>query len=71
MTEPINRNSATPYFSTLVPGFTNGLKYAVVAGASCGLPHGRRVDGILDPVELDLNKNGDLKKYPYLNGGLT
>ena len=31
-----NDNSAITYLSTLVPGFTDGLKYAVVAGAVAG-----------------------------------
>ena len=36
MAEPINRNAAIPFLSTLVLGFTDGLKYAVVAGAVAG-----------------------------------
>jgi Na+/H+ antiporter NhaD/arsenite permease-like protein len=31
-----NDNAAITYLSTLVPGFTDGLKYAVVAGAIAG-----------------------------------
>jgi Na+/H+ antiporter NhaD/arsenite permease-like protein len=31
-----NDNAAITYLSTLVPGFTDGLKYAVVAGAVAG-----------------------------------
>ena len=31
-----NDNAAITYLSTLVPGFTDGLKYAVVAGAVSG-----------------------------------
>ena len=31
-----NDNSAITYLSTLVPDFTDGLKYAVVAGAVAG-----------------------------------
>ena len=31
-----NDNAAITYLSTLVPGFTDGLKYAVVAGAVTG-----------------------------------
>jgi Na+/H+ antiporter NhaD/arsenite permease-like protein len=31
-----NDNAAITYLSTLVPGFTEGLKYAVVAGAVSG-----------------------------------
>jgi hypothetical protein len=31
-----NDNSAFTFLSTLVPGFTDGLKYAVVAGAVAG-----------------------------------
>lgn len=32
----VNDNAAITYLSTLVPGFTDGLKYAVVAGAIAG-----------------------------------
>jgi len=32
-----NDNAAITYLSTLVPGFTESLKYAVVAGAGGGL----------------------------------
>ncbi len=31
-----NDNAAITFLSTLVPGFTDGLKYAVVAGAVAG-----------------------------------
>jgi di/tricarboxylate transporter len=31
-----NDNAAITYLATLVPGFTEGLKYAVVAGAVAG-----------------------------------
>jgi Na+/H+ antiporter NhaD/arsenite permease-like protein len=31
-----NDNAAITYLSTLVPGFTNSLKYAIVAGAVTG-----------------------------------
>jgi hypothetical protein len=36
MLTAFNDNSAITYLSTLVPGFTDGLKYAVVAGAVAG-----------------------------------
>ena len=32
----LNDNAAITFLSTLVPGFTDGLKYAVVAGAVTG-----------------------------------
>jgi Na+/H+ antiporter NhaD/arsenite permease-like protein len=56
-----NDNAAITYLSTLVPGFTDSLKYAVVAGAVAG--------GGLTVIANAPNPAGQaiLKKY-FANG---
>jgi hypothetical protein len=58
-----NDNAAITYLSTLVPGFTDGLKYAVVAGAVAG--------GGLTVIANAPNPAGQAILKDYFDNGVT
>ncbi len=58
-----NDNAAITYLSTLVPGFTDGLKYAVVAGAVSG--------GGLTVIANAPNPAGQALLKNYFNNGVS
>ena len=58
-----NDNAAITYLSTLVPGFTDGLKYAVVAGAVSG--------GGLTVIANAPNPAGQAILKGYFDGGVS
>jgi len=58
-----NDNAAITYLSTLVPGFTEGLKYAVVAGAVAG--------GGLTVIANAPNPAGQALLKPYFDNGVA
>ena len=58
-----NDNAAITYLSTLVPGFTDSLKYAVVAGAVAG--------GGLTVIANAPNPAGQALLKPYFDNGLA
>lgn len=58
-----NDNAAITYLSTLVPGFTDGLKYAVVAGAVTG--------GGLTVIANAPNPAGQALLKNYFNNGVS
>ena len=58
-----NDNAAITYLSTLVPGFTDGLKYAVVAGAVSG--------GGLTVIANAPNPAGQAILKDYFDGGVS
>jgi hypothetical protein len=58
-----NDNAAITYLSTLVPGFTDGLKYAVVAGAVSG--------GGLTVIANAPNPAGQAILKDYFDNGVT